>query len=441
MLKLYAMKEGILGYDGDSDDSIVARLRQKKARGKQKTNGSLTPDNSHRIYTAVQSLFWITYGLMFAFASLYLQNRGFSNSRIGLTLGCSYGLSAIMQPVLSRLFIRFHVPTEKAICRIYGVAIVFAVFLLFAPATNSVAGVMLVVIFALESSLQPCMDTLARRWTDLGCPVNFGASRGIGSLLYAGMTAGMGMLLQRVTPAVIPAFYIGSMSLTALILLRLRIPGAMSEEDAAERKTPFGFGSVIRKPFFLPLLCGISCLSFGHVLTDNFMLQIMQNIGGDSHDLGIAIAVASLVEFPAMCLFSRINRRIGEHDLLMISAWAWFAKNILILLANRPEIIYIAETLQFCSYGLYIPAIVQFVARVFPGRGNLIGQAFVGCAYTTGSVIATFLGGKLLDAVGISTTLLVIAVVTLTGAILFTVSTRFSRVILEARCVSHGGDK
>ena len=167
----------------------------------------------------------------------------------------------------------------------------------------------------------------------------------------------------------------------------------------------------------------------------------MQNIGGDSHNLGIAIAIASLVEFPAMCLFSHVNKRIGEHDLLMISAWAWFAKNIVILFANRPGIIYIAEILQFCSYGLYIPAIVQFVGRVFPGRDNLIGQASVGSAYTTGSVIATFLGGKLLDAAGVSATLLVITVVTLTGAVLFTVSTSFSHVMLEVRCFSRNGDR
>ena len=189
------------------------------------------------------------------------------------------------------------------------------------------------------------------------------------------------------------------------------------------------------------MLCGISCLSFGHVLTDNFMLQIMQNIGGGSHNLGIAIAIASLAEFPAMCLFSRINKKIGEHDLLMISAWAWFAKNTVILFANRPEVIYIAEILQFCSYGLYIPAIVQFAARLFPGRDHLIGQASVGSAYTAGSVIATFLGGKLLDAAGVSTTLLVIAAAALAGAVLFTVSTRSYRVMPEARCLSRDSDK
>ena len=435
MLKLYAMKDGILGYDDGSDDSVVARLRQKRARMKQRRNGSLTPGNAQRIYTVVLSLFWITYGLMFAFASLYLQNRGFSNSGIGLTLGCSYGLSAVLQPVLSRLFVRFRVPTEKAICRIYGGAIAFSVFLLSVPVSNSVAGVMLVVFFALVSSLQPCLDTLARRWTDSGCPVSFGWSRGISSLFYAGMTAGMGMLLRRVTPAVIPAFYIGSMSLTVVVLLRLRIPGEMSAEETAGEKRASGFGSVVRKPFFLLLLCGISCLSFGHVITDIYMLQIMQNIGGGSTNLGIAIAIASLVEFPAMCLFSRINKRIGEHDLLMISAWAWFIKNTLILLAKSPEVIYIAEILQFCSYGLYIPAIVHFVARIFPGRDHLIGQSFVGSAYTTGCVIATFLGGKMLDAVGVSATLSVIAVTTLTGAVLFTALARtYRRIsILKAR--------
>ena len=118
-----------------------------------------------------------------------------------------------------------------------------------------------------------------------------------------------------------------------------------------------------------------------------------------------------------------------------------FAKNTVILFVNRPEVIYIAEILQFCSYGLYIPTIVQFVARLFPGRDHLIGQASVGSAYTAGSVIATFLGGKLLDAAGVSTTLLVIAAATLTGAVLFTVSTRSYRVMPEACCLSHNGDK
>ena len=71
MLKLYAMKDEILGYGNDSDDSEVARLWQKKTHRKQKTNTSLTPDNSQRICTAVRSLFLITYALMFAFALLY----------------------------------------------------------------------------------------------------------------------------------------------------------------------------------------------------------------------------------------------------------------------------------------------------------------------------------------------------------------------------------
>ena len=55
MLKLYAMKDGILGYGDDLDHSIVACRRQKKTRGKQRANASLTPDNSQRMYAAVLS--------------------------------------------------------------------------------------------------------------------------------------------------------------------------------------------------------------------------------------------------------------------------------------------------------------------------------------------------------------------------------------------------
>ena len=376
--------------------------------------------NVQLIYTAIQSLFWLTYGLMFAFASVYLQGKGFSNGGIGIVLGCSYALSAILQPSIAALFARKGLATEQALSRIYAIIIVFSLIILLFPLPKIAAAPLIILIFSLESALQPSIDTLARQWTNLGYPVDYGVSRGFGSLLYAAMTTGMGLLLQKIATTWIPLFYLSTVSASVIILKTIQIPHFTGESKASSEYTSLNASS--RSPRFLLFLAGISCLSLGHVMVDNFMLQIMQNINGNSANLGIAISIASLVEFPAMMMYSRLSKRFGVGKLLIFSAWAWLLKNLLVFLASSPWMIYLAEVLQFASYGIYIPASIEYIAGIFPGKKNLKGQSFAGSAYTIGSVLATFAGGMLLDLAGISITLMIMLVVTLMGACFFTIA-------------------
>ena len=378
--------------------------------------------NAQMLYTAIQSLFWLTYGLMFAFAATYLQGRSFSNSGIGIVLGCSYGLSTILQPVIAALFTRKNIQAEQGLCGIYVVVIVLSILLLVVPLSKAGIALAVVFIFSLVSALQPSVDTLAKRWSSMGCPVNYGASRGLGSLFYAGMTAGMGLLLQKISPRLIPFFYLGTMVASVLILKIIHIPriATYTEEDVlpSSRKTS------CENPRFKLFLIGVSCISLGHVLVDNFMLQIMQNIGGNSGNMGIAISIASLVEFPAMMMYSRLGKRFGAAKLLIFSAWACFIKNLIILFAVSPVMVYAAEILQFASYGIYIPASIDYIAQIFPAKENLKGQSFAGSAYTVGSVIATLIGGILLDVAGIGNTLRIMVGITFVGALLFAISIR-----------------
>ena len=66
-------------------------------------------------YALIQSLYWVTSGLMFNFASAYLLDRGFTNGGIGALLGAAYGLSAVLQPLLTALFNRAGVRRSAAL--------------------------------------------------------------------------------------------------------------------------------------------------------------------------------------------------------------------------------------------------------------------------------------------------------------------------------------
>lgn len=50
--------------------------------------------NAQWVYTGVQGLYWLTYGLMLSFASVYLQGRGFPNRQIGF-LPTSYAVRSL----------------------------------------------------------------------------------------------------------------------------------------------------------------------------------------------------------------------------------------------------------------------------------------------------------------------------------------------------------
>ena len=156
-----------------------------------------------------------------------------------------------------------------------------------------------------------------------------------------------------------------------------------------------------------------------HIFLDHFMLQIMMTIGGDSATLGIAIAVAAIIELPAMMIYKRMSKKAGPSKLLMLAGWCWVVKNLLIMLARTPEAIYAAELLQFFSYAVYVPATVDYIGQNLQEGDFLRAQALSGSAFTMGSLLATMIGGPMIDLIGVRAMVCVVQIFSLTGAVLF----------------------
>ena len=383
----------------------------------------LTPKTAQPLYALVQILYWLAFGLMFSFASAFLQEKGFSNGAIGLVLGCSYGISAVLQPAIAALLRRLGVPPEKGLGTLYALAALFSALLLLAPLPGAGDAVVFTALLSLYWALQPLVNSLARRWSDAGCPVEFSTARSVASLVFACNIAGMGWLLGKITPLLLPAFYFTVVSLSACFLLLLEPTRNASQPSGASQQQSAKSGRSIPAGFPL-LLMGIACLSLAHMLVDNFMLQILQALGGGIQNLGMALSMATFAEVPAIWLYGRLRRRFDDRALLVFAAWAWALKTFLIFLAKSPAAICAAQLLQFCGFGFYTPAIVCCVDRWFPPESRLRGQSLVGSAYTVGCVLAAAAGGTLLDALGASFTLLIISAIACAGAALVSVAVK-----------------
>ena len=51
-------------------------------------------------FCLIQGLFWGSFGCVFAFSSVYLLAKGFTNSQVGYILSAGSAVSVIMQPVV-----------------------------------------------------------------------------------------------------------------------------------------------------------------------------------------------------------------------------------------------------------------------------------------------------------------------------------------------------
>ena len=153
-------------------------------------------------------------------------------------------------------------------------------------------------------------------------------------------------------------------------------------------------------------------------LINNFFIQIMTNVGGNSKDMGNAIFLAAVLELPTMSLFLKIKNRISCRKLLMISASAFTIKHIITYFASSVAMIYSAQVIQIAGYALFIPASVYYVSRLIDKSDMVKGQALVTGAITVSGVFASLSGGILIDTLGVSSMLLIGALVSGIGTIL-----------------------
>ena len=373
-------------------------------------------------YSVIQALYWAIYCLMVGFASAFLLDRGFTNSEIGLILGLSYLLSAFLQPVVGALFTRKGIPLNLGIAAFYAPVALLALVMRFVPLGHLPLAVMAVTVFTLQSMLQPSVNALSASLETPAEKVNFSLARGIGSAAYALSSFLMGRLLLTFAAGVLPLSY--GIASAALIACLLFAPVNRGEGVRLTLRTDdTSYRDILRRhPRMGFFLIGACLMFLTYSFIDNFLLQILLSIGGDSADLGTAITLSAMTELPAMALFARLCRKGKGLRVFRIAVWFWVAKDVLTLVAPTPAVLYAVQLLNFFSCALYVPGMMEYMRTTLPAPLLLRGATMAGTATTLGSLIAALAGGSLIDAVGMRTALAAAQAPALLGAVFLTIA-------------------
>ncbi len=377
-------------------------------------------------YGTIHGFYWMMYATVCSFASVQLLACGFSNGQIGLMFAVSNILALILQPVFGDVADRSKRVTLSGLIEIVNVVMLglFALLFFFHEKTAGLF-VLYVAMVAFHTILRPLINALCFQMERRGARMNFGLCRCGGSLAYSVLCIFLGDLVEkygilslRISNVVIGVCLLMTLFLTARQMKKLAADKGGSDlgADKGQEITLADFAR--RHRMFLILSVGIFFVYIQNQVLNNFMLQIMNNIGGNSADMGRYFSIMAVMEIPAMVCFDWLNKRISTATLLKVSVAAFFLKIMTIWLAPTVNLMLWTNVLQTFSYGLFTPAIVRFIDERM-SRGEAVkGQTLYTSMVTAAGITASVLGGFILDLLGASALTFISTVLTGIGLVI-----------------------
>ncbi|MDO4322331.1 MAG: MFS transporter [Lachnospiraceae bacterium] len=375
-------------------------------------------------YALIQTAYWGIFCALNGYAAVYLDGKGFTAGQTGVMMALVNIFAALLQPaVAAKADKEGRISLKELVLLLSGVST--AALALLIAVGNGFKAVSILFFVALVSQLilQPLVNAVGMYYINRGEKVNFGFARGIGSVAYALVSYLAGALTGKYGVTVIPVIAVLLFLLFIAISFSFQIK--IVHRQAGESAGEDSFLVLFKKyKTFTVFLFGVVIMFIFHFMTNTYMFQMVQNVGGDSGSMGIAVSVAAVCEIPVMVFFDKLVKRVRVETLLRAAAVCWTIKAVAFCFCTNVGGIYAAQVLQLGSFGIYVPASVYYANQVIDEKNQVKAQAMVTTAFTIGSVFGNFLGGKMIDAFGVSRMLIAAAACTAAGTVLFFAGTK-----------------
>lgn len=382
-------------------------------------------------FALVQAIYWMLYTVAGSFVSVLLLEKDYTNASIGTIIAVGSVLAILLQTVITHVTDRSSRLDSIGMIKILTLLLAAGVFAVLLIGEKSAAlTIAYVGVIILHTAMHPFVNALSFKLEETGLQVNYGVGRSMGSLAAGGISFVLGYLVVWFQPEIV--LYLALVNLAFLTLVIFATGHHYKKTMSSHKDIPKNFDPaknparqsigmlefMRRNRIFAFMSLGIIALFFGNVILENFTIQIVEGIGGDTTNMGVVILLLCLFEMPAMIGFHRLKQRFSYVMLLRISALFFTIKIIIMYLAHSMTAFYLAQLCQIPGYGLFFPAMVNFIDHIM-GKGEALrGQAVFTVALTLGNVIGSIAGGMILDQYSSHTLLLAGSMVSAVGSVL-----------------------
>lgn len=377
-------------------------------------------------FSAMQFFFFASFGALMGYASVYLLSRGISTSVIGVALASTSAIAFVCQPFIASFADKNkQIELRYIICAALLISIAMAVVLIMAPNASMFLVCMFVAIGTLLSTIMPLVTTLAFQFEKYGIAINFGVARGVGSAAYAIIAYVVGQLVEMFDAGVVPIVFIAFNLALTFVVYTFVLPKNVSREEVKKEekqeqsqvKNDLSFVQFMtRYKKLTTFVFGTVFIFFAHTIINNYMILVIEPVGGTEAAMGTAVSLAAMLELPAMFFFDQLREKFSLNKLLKLSAIMFVVKHTLTAIAPSMFVIYIAQATQMLAYAILCPASVYLVNEMVDSSDLTKGQSLVTMGQSLSGIIANLIGGVLIENIGVTPVLYMGAVVTVLGS-------------------------
>ena len=173
---------------------------------------------------------------------------------------------------------------------------------------------------------------------------------------------------------------------------------------------------MLRHKLFLVIMFGVFLMFYHHQVINYYMLQVFQNVGGDSTDMGLYGSLMTITEVPALMFFTPLNKKFKTNTLLKVGIVGLMLRGIFMYTATSPLGIQLSLIVNPFGFSLFLAAIVKYISEIMDEREAVRGQSLYVVVITASAVVASFTGGIILDVWGASKMLLLCMILCIVGA-------------------------
>ena len=377
-------------------------------------------------YMIITGGFWMAFCVITAYAAVYLQYLGYSNTEIGLILALGNVGGAVLSPVLGAWIDRNRTIRHANVnyCLLAVQAVMLAVLRL-NPVRNLLTTVVYILFITVMMPVNAVNLDLDVRLERAKAPLNFGLARSMGSFSFVILSTLLGFLTEWFSPLMLP---FAGLAVTAIQLFSNRLIDrdlreaevAMPADAAAakEEKSSSLTAFVSKNRLFCLMLFGTIIIFIAHNMDGNFLINEVRALGGDKTVMGYVAAFTAIVEVPVMMFVSKLPKKWKTVQYIRLSFVFFVLKILAYALAPTIPLFFVARVLQAPSYALYTVLIVGYANSVVDAKDSAKAQSLAFSMTTIGSVLASLIGGPMFDTVGVRTTMLTAAAIAAVGAVI-----------------------
>lgn len=384
-------------------------------------------------YCFQQITYWMILCGIVSFATAFLMKKGFSAAQVGVILFLADVLSSLLQQVVATAADKSEKPILRQ-CILFsgGISAFCFVLILCLPMPKLL--IAFFYLFGVLSSdlLMPLLNSLSVFYNSNGYPINYGLGRGLSAMAFSFASLIIGYLMEYTSENMMLVFVL--VLYAAFFCAAAGYPNVIPEH----RQTEETVNSCSLLEFFARYkryavsLLGIVCLAAFHSMTENYMIRILDRLGGDSSSFGTALFIATLTACPVMIFFGVIQKKLGTRRILLISAAAFALKGFLFLCAKSVWHIYVIELLQCVTYNFLSPVELYYAEESVSPADMVKGQAVITASYTLGCAFGNLAGGSIITAFGVLAMMRIALALAILGGIILALTVKKSRGVRPA---------